>query len=110
MIDPSKIIMNDTRHFTDIWFSVTATLEPCNVEFDVFEINELDGDGKVFAMSDLLMHGNVKWDGCSNWEMNNQYCWHACTRAQLGNLSTVMQRCWDWAKEIMPEFDGEVGS
>ena len=50
----------------------------------------------------------VKWDGCTNWETNEDCMAHGCYRSCLTNAGEAMALCWDWAKEIMGDkFCGE---
>ena len=48
--------------------------------------------------------GYVKWDGCSDWLVHDSI--HYCSRTGLAEVSQVLQRCWDWAAETMPNFRG----
>lgn len=45
--------------------------------------------------------GSVKWDSCSNWDLGY---FHGCSREDLGEVGEVMMRCWDWAKELLPNW------
>lgn len=123
-MDDAKLV----RHFSDLWFTALATPGENWVEFAVYEIDEWedgeepqwhrkDGDSSpdpVAAMEDaeVYLHGSVKRDGCSNWMFDEEHrgtMLHACTRRGLLRFSEVMTRCWDWAKELLPNFEGNVG-
>lgn len=58
--------------------------------------------------AEVYMHGSVKWDGCSNWYIDEQdrVMLHGCSRGDLLNTGEVMARCWDWAGEILDTWQG----
>lgn len=54
----------------------------------------------------VFLHGTVKWDGCSDWmvdEMARHHMLHSCDRKYLENFGQIMTRCWDWTKELIPD-------
>jgi hypothetical protein len=111
-------------------FAIVATLEYSHAaSFTVYRVCgwKLDGSPDGFAGPDdafvdtvedaeVYMHGSVKWDGCSNWHIDDQdECMlHFCSREELADIGRAMQLCWDWTAELLPTWDesvaGPVGS
>jgi hypothetical protein len=54
--------------------------------------------------AEVVIHGSVKWDHCSNWNFTDQYI-HGCTRDDLLNIGVVLSRCWDIASAYLTTFD-----
>lgn len=110
------------RHFPDLGYSVVAEPHGHHVSFNVHEIVGVEENGTVlwqragsafnreYATSideaQIFLHGDVKWDGCSNWHFDEQdrVMLHGCSREDLTNMGAVMGQCWDWAKELLPNF------
>ena len=57
-----------------------------------------------FLPDDLVLEGNVKWDGCANW---SALILHTCTREMVVDIGTLMLRIWDYTKENLETFDNE---
>lgn len=115
------------KDWLDIGFTVIATLGNPSPENDRFYLVEFvayrhvghttHGGTPLFAKkgdptwapvdtieeSEPYLHGDVKWDGCSNWSFDEQErcVLHGCNRQDLFNLGEVMARCWDWADELI---------
>lgn len=113
------------RHFKDIGFTAIATAQPGYVNYVVYEIEgELPNGTPLYHKADSHCHpdpvelleesepylnGSVKWDGCSNWHIDEQdrIMIHGCCRSDLLKIGEVMARCFDWTKELLPSFEGE---
>lgn len=54
-----------------------------------------------------LVAGYIKWDGCSNNYFGREGCIHACSREDLTRLSTLFNRLFDWAMELLGEHSKE---
>lgn len=107
-------IMINIKVFEDIGFVAIATkIEPHFVEFEIYRIWGIDADGEILYISDcspvsniaeaeIYLDGNVKWDGCSNWHIqeSERCCVHGCSREHLTAVGEVMARCWDWTAEL----------
>lgn len=117
--------MKTVRHFEDLGFSVIA--EPhengCSVSYVVYDIFAEDDDGMLWTKeidgkrgsyydgvrpiedADVFLHGYVKWDGCSNWHIDEQdrVMIHRCGRRDLANLGAIMLACFDMTKELIPD-------
>lgn len=111
-----------TRHLPT-GFTVVAEPHSHHVSFTIYEIvgwsegtvpgvfdvpeweNALD-----LADAEVYLHGDVKWDGCSNWHFDEQdRCMlHGCSRGDLQNLGEVMAQCWDWAAELLPQLGRQL--
>lgn len=120
--------MKHIRHFDNLRYSVIATVEnnpfgnePTEVQFRIYEIFPWDDAGNrqwkkcvdgsydgvdVITDADAYAHGEVKWNGCSNWHIDEQdrVMLHECDRAGLENIGKILAACWDWTKELLPNF------
>jgi hypothetical protein len=59
--------------------------------------------------SQIFLHGSIKWDGCSNWQFDEQerVMLHFCGRKNATNLGILMDRLYDWASEVIPHWDAK---
>lgn len=55
---------------------------------------------------DPVIHGSIKWDGCSNWSEPNGNYFHLCGIKHLANLTECLGFCYDFAQSKMPEAYG----
>lgn len=115
------------RDFEDLEFTVVAEVNKCFVHFKVYDIcgrtGSADGafvyhrEGAKSSMdwveslddAEVYLHGDVKWDGCSDWifdEQNRSYL-HGCSRHDIERFGKVMAACWDMTKELLPDFQGD---
>ena len=116
------------RHFIDIGFTVRARL-PCSDEiyhcdFEVFKI--VSGDSAEVAWqkagedvepipveyldeAECFLSGHVKWDGCSNWNFDEQekVSIHFCSVQQAMNIGVLFERLYRMAKELLPNYEGD---
>lgn len=113
------------RHFRDLWYTVEATVGEYSVGFHIFKIEAYEGltqdDSPLYdkkeqefsgdhtsdiTEAEVFCHGNVKWDGCSNWYFDSQDdCYlHGCEREHLVNIGLILAACWDMAKELCPNW------
>jgi len=80
-------------------FYVLATPSDYHVDYEVFDSREnTQGD-------DIILSGSVKWDGCSNWQTNEDCMLHACEREELVNIGLLMAECWDLTAELCPHWN-----
>ena len=113
------------RHHVDIGFTVVVSeASDYATHFDIYEIilalpdrtpnwqrkgsNSFDPCDKI-EDSKRYLHGHIKWDGCSNWCFDDQdeRMLHFCDLKDMQAISKVMERCWAWASELCPNFDGD---
>jgi hypothetical protein len=107
------------KHFDDLSFTVKAFPESHYVRFEIYEITgwpEGDTPERYYGEqvtadleeAPLFAHGTVKWDGCSDWHIDEVGgSIHYCTRGGLSDLGNVLTSCWDWAAELIESWDGE---
>lgn len=106
------------RFLKDLGYLVVPTVTEWLVAFKVYEAC-LCGDGSLVypdngdfldsvEAAPLFLHGEVKWDGCSNWHFDEQdrVMLHQCSRGGLEGIGKLLVTCWDMAKELMPNFQG----
>ncbi|BAW19146.1 hypothetical protein [Ralstonia phage RP31] len=111
------------KHFLDLNFTVVAVPAEYRVEYTVYHIEGIGPDDaplwhekdassspspvEKLEDAEVFLHGSVKWDGCSDWildELQNNYM-HSCDREGLLRVGEVMARCWDWTAELCPNWD-----
>ena len=104
-----------TKQFSD--FTIIAIPQEYLVEYKIFQYayildNEryyqnYSGDNTEYTLNvskvEPQFTGSVKWDGCSNWHFNEVY--HGCSRENLLNLGNIFTVCWDWTKELCPNWN-----
>lgn len=114
------------RDYPELNFTVVAEVEETIVYFRIYEIEGIKEDGSILwhkseagsypnpveflADADVFCHGEVKWDGCSNWCFDEQdrAMLHGCDRRDLMCLGRILAKCWDMAAELCPRWDQEV--
>lgn len=110
-----------TKHSRELGFTIVAVPGNYSVSFRIYKIAGwmLDderpywvcghSDTSYLESADVYLHGNVKWDGCSNWSFDAQEhgMLHCCERDELKRFSDVMLLCWDWASELCPNWSVE---
>lgn len=111
-------------HWDDIDYTIVAEPYQYRVDYKVYKIysydgqserswyrndNGYDGCSDKLEDADVFLHGEVKWDGCSNWHFDEQdaVMIHCCERQQLVDIGEVMARCWDMTKYLCEHWDGE---
>lgn len=53
--------------------------------------------------AEYVFKGSVKWDGCSNWDLNPIDCqFHGCSKEHLINIGLILGEAWEWTKELIP--------
>lgn len=127
-VSPVEAITRHIKHVPELNFTIVAEPHDYYVTYTIYDIQGYsEGETKgVFdtpcwpragAMSspdsvDTLeesepyLHGDVKWDGCSNWEFDEQEraMLHGCSRGDVQRFGDVMAMCWDWTKELCPNW------
>lgn len=119
----SETILSARRiDMQDLGFTVMAKAYEYRVEFVVYDVaGWAEGGFPLWhkagsssypdpvdstAEADVYLHGEVKWDGCSNWHFDEQdrIMLHGCCRADVQRLGDVMGRCWDIAATMCPRW------
>lgn len=113
--------MKTIRHFEDLGFSVVA--EPhengCSVSYAVYDIYGSDDKGLLWTKiingcsydirpiedASVYLHGDIGWDGCSNWHFDEQdrVMIHRCGRRELSQVGAILLACFDMTKELIPD-------
>lgn len=108
-------------HWHDIWFSAIATVAETRVKIKIYEIEgysgnhetiywkALDSNGTTddITQAKVFMDADVKWDGCSNWlinEMTEGVYSHCCSREDVVHLGEMLKRCFDISRELVPSW------
>lgn len=73
-------------------------IEEHNMDFAIF-INPQDDDDEP----DIT--GNVKWDGCINWQTNPSCMAHYCNREQMDDFNSAFKWIYDEAGERIINAD-----
>ena len=120
----------ETVHWHDIWFTCTYEVDysQVNMDFKVYPISAVNDDGAYeyrrkdadcgmdFSQNGLedaqvFVHGNIKWDGCSNlWfdEQDTGTMLHFCGRSSIDDFRELMKRLYDLAAEVIHKWDKSV--
>lgn len=130
--DAASPLQGLVRHFLDLRFTVVAVPHSHWVEYTIYDIEGFgEGDTKgvydrplwhkagdpcspspvdTLGESEPYLHGDVKWDGCSNWHFDQQdrVMLHGCSRGGVHRFGEVMARCWDWTAELCPNWDETI--
>lgn len=118
MTDAPKRVRVD---WTDIGYSAELTDMGYRADFIIKKIiscnpvlewaNEDETLTPDWSKADTFCHGDIKWDGCSNYwfdEQDKMCIPHACSREDLVNLGILLGRVFDIAAEIMTHADREI--
>ncbi len=85
------------------------------VDFEAYEIHHIKDSAFVFEMpgrpneftkefhnAQRYLHGDVKWDGCSNWHFDIQDgCMiHFCSVEETQEISRLFEKMYEIAKEV----------
>lgn len=121
------------RTFRDLGFTVRAEVKEYLVEFKIYDIegwvedktkgvydkplwHERDAPThpafiETLECAEVYAHGDVKWDGCSNWHFDEQdrVMLHGCTRGKIQRFGDILGTCWDWTKELCPDWAEDMG-
>ena len=102
--------------FEDMEFVVEYFPSSHYVEYKIYQFGGLDSNGVPLLVredctygvgtehAEVFVYGSVKWDGCSNWEFNQETALHGCTRDDLVNLGEILAQCWDMTKDLCPNW------
>ena len=117
------------KNLNDLDFTIVANPHEHRIEYIIYDIEGYTKDKtkdifdiplwhragspchpdsvESLELAQPYLHGYVKWDGCSNWYFDEQdRCMlHGCSRSDIQRFGDVMAFCWDWAKELLPNFE-----
>ena len=112
------------KHFNDLGFSIVAIPDEYFVKYKIYEQEGYSAGTKVpyfkrkgvisyqiedYKEAQIAFEGTVKWDGCSNWDLQVEDCmFHGCCKEHLVNIGLILGEAWTWTKELIPNtWDGE---
>jgi|HubBroStandDraft_2_1064218.scaffolds.fasta_scaffold141923_3 hypothetical protein len=92
------------------------------LSFLVFQITGTDESGKPLFETDdanysenlleanVFLHGDIKWDGCSNWYFDEQdnVMLHFCGVKSASSLGRLMERMYDITAAKMSKFERDL--
>lgn len=110
-------------NFPEVDFTIVANVYEYRVEFQVYDMEGVAADGSplwhragsgthpdpvgTLEEAEVYLHGQVKWDGCSDWHFDEQdrVMLHACDKHGLERFGKVLAMCWDLASKELTTFD-----
>lgn len=72
---------------------------------------EIAGDDRCgwtedFANAEWLIRGDLKWDGCVNYNMNQDECMlHECDPSAFENQAKIWRKVYIMAQQLMPNYN-----
>lgn len=108
-------------HYNDIGFSVVVEPDTYHVKYTVYDHEAYDmEDNPMFTRAgstsgpdpvetieeaEPYLHGEVKWDSCSNWYFDEQdrVMLHGCTKKDITRYGDILGRCFDLTKDRIPD-------
>jgi hypothetical protein len=109
------------KDWLDIGFVAVAIPRDASCDFVAYRASDVSGKIEFEAMQDdgnaagiddmgqasIYLDGYVKWDHCSNWAFRYQdrAMLHFCEREQAAAIGILLARLYDWARELIPEWD-----
>ena len=110
------------KHLGDLRFTIVAKVAEYSVGYAVYSLQRCGKDDiclwvhkdncnqttNLLEDAEVFLHGFVKWDGCSNWwfDIADDIAMHGCDRRDLTRVGEVLGICYDWTKELLPNFEG----
>lgn len=76
-------------------------------------VRNVDGSNEMTrdpADADVFLEGDIKWDGCSNWDFPGvaDCMLHFCDLKQASGIGRLMQRMYEIASMRIPSFDFDL--
>lgn len=109
--DNTEIIIEDSDNiFYNDFFIVEYEVYDYKIEFRIFEKDGIEYDTTSMIdlsldVGDLFIEGEVRWDGCSNWNFHTEECMHhQCERTGLICIGETLADCFDVAKKKCPDW------
>ena len=109
-----------TQHHQDSRYTIRWTVEDNHCVFQLFEIvgkavyedgreelvwDKSHGTTESLEEADVVTRGFIKWDGCSNWRLQEPNPMkHFCGASDLASFHVALQRAYEIAYK---ELDGE---
>lgn len=71
-----------------------------------FKVYDTPSSGEEDVPWPVMLEGHIKWDGCSDWDMNTSKCMmHFCGRDDADGLGRLVNRMYDIAQVKLPYID-----
>jgi hypothetical protein len=111
------------RHEISLEFTIVANPKEHRVDYTIYDMaavepvlwpraGGIDGFDNTNSLEDaeVYLHGEVKWDGCSNWHFDEQdrVMLHGCSKSNVQRFGDVMALCWEWTAELCPDWAGDA--
>lgn len=109
--------------YKDIGYAIEYEPHEHYVEFVIYELDGWDeeNDAPLYHKAKSSMHpdpvesheeseafasGSIKWDGCSNWNIdeNDRGMLHFCGVEGIQDMNKAFERCYALAEELMPAW------
>lgn len=113
----------EIKHFNELEFTVVATPDKYVVDFAIYDHEGMDINknplfhrkGSVcqpdpvntFEESEPYITGSVKWDGCSNWNFdeNDRAMLHGCDKKDIVRFGLILGECWEWTNDLCENWN-----
>jgi len=110
------------KHFLEYGFTVVAIPKDYHVDYIIHDHFGIQ-DGKVLytvddvddrypytddiTKAEIFIEGNIKWDGCSNWNYvaNADIMLHGCCKDDILRFGLILGECWDMMDELCPHWN-----
>lgn len=110
------------KRFDELGFTVVAEPDDYRVYYGVYIHEGVSEKGdplyheagsstypcpvEAIEEAEAYLHGEVKWDGSSNWYFDEQErrMLHGCDKQDILRLGQILVECWDWTSELCERF------
>lgn len=101
-------------------YGVKYTVHPngYSVAFEARGVQGYDENGPIWWKdgastlddADVFVSGDVRWDGCTNYETDRDCMAHACSRESLVALGVLLGRIFDQSAALMTTVLDDIGA
>lgn len=111
------------KHFSYLQFTIVAIPGDYEVQYKVYSHDGWDVNldcplyhrqgascypdfAETLEEAEVYLHGSVKWDGCSDWAIDelSRAMIHGCCKEDLLSIGQIMAEAWDWTAELCPNW------
>lgn len=88
--------------FCHLGYYISADLNEMHMSFIVHE----DHISYRHLGQKPFLTGYIKWDGCSNWDCQDQvhFCGKKEAMSSMKNFQSLIEKLYDYTAELMPEY------